>query len=191
MKIIGLNGSPREESNVRFLLSKALDKAKGMEAETELIEVRKIMDKQEDPFCIHCSSPCDKRCYEGTELDTVYDKLMDADGIILASPVYFGSVSAQLKALWDKSRAVRTEYGLVGTVGAAISVGASAYGGQETTMTTLHNMMLVHGMTIVANGIKGIKAGHYGAAGKDQVFQNEHAIEDAEIVGKRVVETIK
>ena len=190
MKIFGINGSPRKKSNTRFLLREALDECQKAGAETKLFNAMEILEDQEVPFCEHCSSPCNRSCYTGKKLEQVFEELKEADGIILSSPVYFGSVSAQLKAIWDMSRAVRTEHTLVGKVGAAISVGASTYGGQETTIRALHDMLLVQGMTVVGNGVKGIDVGHQGAAGKEKVFEDKRAIEDARNTGKRVVNTI-
>lgn len=190
MKIIGINGSPRDKSNTRFLLVKALDECQNKGAKTEIFDAMEILDDQEVPFCEHCSRPCNKSCYTGKKLEKVFEKLSAADGIILASPVYFGSVSAQLKAIWDMSRAVRTEHALVGKIGAAIAVGASTYGGQETTIRTLHDMLLVQGMTIVGNGVKGIDVGHQGVAAKEKVFKDKRAIQDAQNIGKRVILTV-
>ena len=190
MKIIGINGSPRNKSNTRFLLEKALKECQNAGAETEIIDVMNTLDDQETPFCVHCSSPCNRSCYTGKKLEKIFEKLKKCDGIILGSPVYFGSVSAQLKALWDMSRAVRTEHALVGKIGAAIAVGASTYGGQETTIRTLHDMLLVQGMTIVGNGVKGIDVGHQGVAAKEKIFKDKRAIQDAQNIGKRVISTV-
>lgn len=190
MKIFGINGSPRKKSNTRFLLEKALDACEKEGAEIEIFDAMQVLDDQDVPFCVHCSSPCNTSCYTGKKLEKVFDKFSSGDGIILASPVYFGTVSAQLKAIWDMSRAVRTEHALVGKVGAAISVGASTYGGQETTLRALHDMLLVQGMTIVGNGVKGGDVGHQGVAGKQKVFEDARAIEDARNIGKRVMNTI-
>jgi len=190
MKIIGINGSPRKKSNTRFLLEKALSECGKSGAKTKIYDAMKVLDDQEVPFCEHCSSPCNSSCYEGKKLEKMFEELKQSDAIILASPVYFGTVSAQLKAIWDMSRAVRTEHALVGKIGAAISVGASTYGGQETTIRALHDMLLVQGMTIVGNGLKGIDVGHHGVAAREEVFEYEPAIEDAKNIGKRVLDSV-
>lgn len=58
-------------------------------------------------------------------------KIEEADAVIFGSPVYFGSMTAQLKAFFDKTRDVRGRRAWVGIPAAAVSVGASKYGGQE------------------------------------------------------------
>lgn len=190
MKIAGINGSPRKESNTRFLLEKALEECKKSGAETEIFDAMQVLEDQKTPFCSHCSSPCNKSCYTGKNLEKVFDKLKNCDAIILASPVYFGTVSAQLKAIWDMSRAVRSEHALVGKIGGAISVGASLYGGQETTIRALQDMLLIQGMTVVGNGVKNIDVGHQGVAAQQKVFEDERAIEDARNMGKRIINSI-
>jgi len=60
-----------------------------------------------------------------------FQKLAQADALIIGSPVYFGTVSAQLKGFWDKSRKLRTALALLNTVGAAVTTGGARFGGQE------------------------------------------------------------
>ena len=187
MNIIAINGSPRPEGNVTFLLKKALKVAQDTGFDTDIIHVNSLMLNLKVPFCIHCSSPCSKSCYSNTELEKIYELLSQADGIIMGSPVYFGTVSAQLKAFWDKTRALRTAYKLMGKIGAAISVGASPYGGQETTLRALQDMMFIHGMTLVGDGMYQISAGHQGLGAQQPVFNNRDVIKSVENLAQRVV----
>ncbi len=191
MKIIGINGSPRKNSNTLFLLDKALTVAKEADADVSIINVTETLKKLNHSFCNHCSSPCNKSCYKNTLLEKQYRKLANADAIILASPVYFGSVSAQLKAFWDKTRALRTDHKLVGKIGAAISVGASNYGGQETTIRTLQDMMFIQGMTLVGNGLLNVNVGHQGACAQQPVFDKENVIKDVKNLGNRIMAELK
>ena len=190
MKVIGINGSPRKKSNTRFLLEKSLEKVKIKAIDIEIFDVQNILKTLKNPFCIHCSSPCNQSCYLETELEYKLKELSRADGIIIASPVYFGSVTAQLKAFWDKTRHIRSELKLIGKPGAAIAIGGSQYGGQETTIRTIHDMMLIQGMTIVGNGVKGFNAGHQGSCARQPVFENQQYIKDAENMGTRIADEV-
>ncbi len=117
MYILGLNGSPHRRGNTAFLLDIALDAA-GMEgAQTEKIFLQEKIETTKRPYCIACESPCTGKCFQGTELYTVMEKLAKADGILVASPVYFGNVSAQLKGFWDKTRYLRGDKKLLNVVG--------------------------------------------------------------------------
>ncbi len=191
MVLIGLNGSPRAKGNCSFLLDLALESAKEEGIEVRRFEVHELMLNQEKPYCDACSSPCNRSCFENTPLEEAFEEIKKAGGLILASPVYFGTVSAQLKALWDKTRALRSEKALVGKVGGAIAVGATRFGGQETTLRTLHDMMLIHGMSIVAEGTVDTDAGHQGVCSTAPSREDEFAQKRAVILGKRLVEEIK
>lgn len=191
MVLIGLNGSPRAKGNCSFLLDLALQSAKEEGIEVKRFEVHELMLNQEKPYCDACSSPCNRSCFENTLLDEAFEEIKKAGGLILASPVYFGTVSAQLKAFWDKTRALRSEKALVGKVGGAIAVGATRFGGQETTLRTLHDMMLIHGMSIVAEGTVGTDAGHQGVCSTAPSREDEFAQKRAVILGKRLAEEIK
>ena len=186
MKIIGINGSPHEDGNTAFLLNKALEAIEEKGAETQVLHIKKPLAELETPFCVHCSSPCDQSCYQGTLLAEYFAMMAEADGIILASPVYFGTVSAQLKSFWDMTRALRTEEALFNTVGGAIAVGASRFGGQETTIRALQDMMLVQGMTIVGDGAKGESVGHQGVCGQQEAKADKTAQQEAVNLGQRI-----
>lgn len=191
MLIIGINGSPNRKGNTACLLNIALEAAKAEGAEIKAIYVMDALKGQERPYCIACSSPCQGKCFKDTSLEEAYELLAQADGLIVGSPVYFGTVSAQLKAFWDKTRKLRSDKGLVGKPGGGVTTGASRFGGQETTVETIHNMMLVHGMSIVGDGTFDTDAGHFGAHAQKPAAYDEDAIKRAKILGQRLAEEIK
>lgn len=191
MLIIGINGSPNKEENTAFLLQKALDAAAAEGARTELLHTADALSGLANPFCNTCTSICEGACTRNNNMGIAYDQLRQADGLIIASPVYFGTVSAQLKAFWDKSRVLRKERALVNVVGAALAVGASRFGGQETTLRAIHDIMLVQGMTIVGDGHFDADAGHQGACAQRPAKDDENAVKRAEIVGRRVAEVAR
>lgn len=191
MVLIGLNGSPRAKGNCSFLLDVALRSAQEEGIEVKRFEVHQLMLTQEKPYCDACSSPCNRSCFENTPLEEAFEEMKKASGLILASPVYFGTVSAQLKAFWDKTRFLRAEKALIGKVGGAIAVGATRFGGQETTLRTLHDMMLIQGMTVVAEGTVETDAGHQGVCSTAPSREDEFAQKRAVILGKRLAEEIK
>jgi multimeric flavodoxin WrbA len=189
--IIGINGSPNKEENAAFLLGKALAAAKAEGARTELLHVVDALQGLKVPFCDTCCNPCEGACTRGNNMGIAYDQLRQADGLIMASPVYFGTVSGQLKAFWDKSRVLRKERALVNVVGAALAVGGSRFGGQETTLRAIHDMMLVQGMTIVGDGHFDADSGHQGACAHRPAADDVSALKRAEITGRRVVEVAR
>lgn len=186
--IAAINGSPNNEGDTSFLLQQALEECTTWGADTEFLFCREILKDLRNPFCVACSSPCPGKCYKNKELANAYELISRADGLILGSPVYFGTVSAQLKAFFDKSRALRSEKKLLNVVGGAITSGASRFGGQETTIRAMHDIMLVHGMIIVGDGYYEDDCGHMGAAAQRPAQEDENAIQRSRIIGKRIFE---
>ena len=100
MKVIGIVGSPRIEGNTEQLTQEALSIIKGNGIDTELI---RLAEKNILPCtaCDACES--EETCPLDDDLLPLYHRLKQADGIILASPVYFGSATPQLKAFMDRA----------------------------------------------------------------------------------------
>jgi multimeric flavodoxin WrbA len=192
MYILAINGSPNRSGNTAFLLEKVLEAAAEEGVEGRLIHVMDAVKGQKMPFCVACSSPCKEACHEkDSGLKEACDVLENASAVVLGSPVYFGTVSAQLKAFWDKTRGIRTRRGLVGKPGAAVSVGAARFGGQETTIKALHDMILIHGMSVVGEGIQDADAGHQGVSGQKPAEEDSFARERAGILGRRLAQEVK
>lgn len=188
MFIIGLNGSPQKEGNTVNLLNAALDAAAGLGGETKLLHVSDALKGLANPFCNNCSPVCEGICAKGNNLGEAYDLLRKADGLIIGSPVYFGTVSAQLKGFWDKTRVLRKEKALLNVIGGVVTVGACRFGGQETTIKAVHDMMLVQGMTIIGDGYFTDDAGHHGACGQKPSADDVFSLQRAAIVGRRVAQ---
>ena len=121
MKILGISGSPRKNGNTSYLVKEALQAAKEEGFETEFISLSGL---ELNP-CIACDM-CKKEsaCIIVDDINEIMEKIEEADGLILGSPVYFGGVSAQTKMIIDRSRPLRAGFKLKYKVGAAISAGA-------------------------------------------------------------------
>ncbi|MGI6588827.1 MAG: flavodoxin family protein [Peptococcia bacterium] len=188
MNFVAINGSPHKDGNTVFLLNKGLEQLRLMGAQTEIIHTGEILKSLTVPFCTVCSAPCQGDCAKGTRLEEVLHILRKADGLLLGSPVYFGTVSGQLKAFWDKLRCLRGEKKLLNVVGGAVAVGASRFGGQEGTLRTMQEMMLVQGMTIIGGGQQDYDCGHYGVAAQRPADEDKYAQERIVIMTKRLFE---
>lgn len=99
MKILGINASPRIEGNTDLLLNKVLQGAGSKGADTEKI----ILNKLKFVPCQECTKMSDDGgCLVNDDMQMVYRKIKEADAIVLASPVFFGSLSAQSKMMIDR-----------------------------------------------------------------------------------------
>ena len=104
MKVMAFNGSPRKKWNTATLLEKALEGAASQGAETEIIHLYDLNYKG----CISCFACKLKdgksygRCAVNDDLTPVFKKLEEADAIILGSPVYFGTITGELKSFLER-----------------------------------------------------------------------------------------
>jgi len=157
MKVIGLVGSPRN-GNTKFLVSLALRECRKLGLETELVHLGK-MDISPCRACDKCRK--EGRCVIKDDFHEVAVKIENSAGIIIGSPVYFGGVSAEMKAFMDRTRYLRRKEALKDKVGGAIAVGGSRQGGQEFVLHQIHSFFLIHGMIVVGDE----KTMHFGGAG--------------------------
>jgi NAD(P)H dehydrogenase (quinone) len=104
--------------------------------------------------------------------------LLGVDGIIMGSPTYYGSMSSKLKAFIDES--VKIHGKLEGKVGAAFTSAGGTASGAETTLLSITQAMLVHGM--IVQGRSDDK--HYGATAVGA--PNEEDVESCKQLGKKV-----
>jgi multimeric flavodoxin WrbA len=183
-----VNGSPNTDGNTAFLLGEALSAVKEWGAETRLINVAEVMADLDKPFCDDCSTPCETVCAEGNKLGGALDLLKRVDGLIIGSPVYFGTISGQLAAFWDKTRSIRTDKALLNVVGGGMTVARSRFGGQETTLKAIHDLMLVQGMIIVGDGHRDYDCGHHGVCAQQPSKDDANAISRARSLARRILE---
>lgn len=75
--------------------------------------------------------------------------LADYDAIILGTPTRFGNMSSQLRNFLDQTGGLWFQGKLIGKVGSVFASTGSQHGGQETTLTSMHNTLIHHGMVVV------------------------------------------
>lgn len=156
MNVVAVNGSHRRASNTSQMVGRALEVCESHGAEVEEID----LVEKDIGFCTTCG-----RCKDGftcsidDDVMDILETLSKADGIIIASPTYFGDTTSRLKALMDRSLPLRRNgFMLKGKYGAALAVGGSRNGGQELTVKMIHAFMLIHGMAVVGD----VKNPHFG-----------------------------
>lgn len=104
MKFIGINGSPRKNWNTATLVGKALEGAASTGAETELIHLYDLNYKG-CTSCFACKLKGGKsygRCAMKDGLTPVLEKAAEADGLILGSPIYFGSATGEMRSFLER-----------------------------------------------------------------------------------------
>ena len=113
-------------------------------------------------FCIHCDfCLTNKNCFFQDDMEELYQLLVHAKGLIFATPVYNGGVSAQIKAVMDRTRSVvATDKNFFkGKIGMGITIGGDRAGGQELALWQIHTFFVINSMIPVGGGPFGANLG--------------------------------
>jgi multimeric flavodoxin WrbA len=203
IKIIGISGSPIKKGNVERCLEEALNFIK--EESDVSVEIITLSEK-EIRGCIHCNwcvknQTDGKFCFQQDDMSVIYPKILEADGLILASPVHFGRLSGLLANMIDRLRVFvhgNVYRGrLQNKVGGSMAVAFFRGGGIETTLASINTLFLTLKM-IIANSV-GYQAGagiltSLEGKGKIQKGVSHMALEDdfgmnsAKSLARRVLE---
>ena len=127
----------------------------------------------------------DVKCVLKPISEVTKDDFVTSDGIIAGSPVYFGTMAAELKEVFDKFVGIRKH--MEDKIGAAFATSADPSGGKETTIVSIIQAMLIYGMMVVGDPLDA--TGHYGVSCIGAPDQ-ETALNAAKL-GKRVALLVK
>lgn len=155
--ILGLCGSPRAKTT-EYVLRKALEMLEEQGFETEFYTVR----GKDLGFCIHCDHCLKgKGCILQDDMQRLYPLMEEAEGFIIATPVYNGGVSAQTKAVMDRTRALLAADPEVfrGKAGVAIAIGGDRSGGQELAIQQIITFYTLNGVLTLSGGFFGANIG--------------------------------
>ena len=155
--IVGICGSPREQAT-DYVLKEALRMLSEKGFETRFWTVR----GKHVGFCTHCDFCLkNKECAFKDDMQEVYALLKDAKGIIFATPVYNGGVSAQTKTIMDRCRAaVAGDPDFFrGKIGMGIALGGDRAGGQESALMQILTFYVLNGAVPVSGGFFGANLG--------------------------------
>jgi len=117
--------------------------------------------------------------------DVTKEDLISSQGIIIGSPVYFGSMAAEVKKMIDNFVGMRKK--MEGKIGAAFTTSGDESGGKETTIMSILQAMLIYGMIIVGDPLDA--TGHYGTSCVGS--PDKETMINAVKLGKRVALLVK
>jgi multimeric flavodoxin WrbA len=185
MKVLGIVGSPRKNGNTEILMKEVLGVAReaGCETGTFLLSEKQVAPCDACGTCFETGS-----CVVQDDMQELYKMLEQADAVVFGSPVYFGSVSAQTKAVMDRMFALLRQRALKGKVAGALVVTRRV--GAIQARSLLYGFCIAQGM-IVAGGAIG-----YGREPGDVLTGvgggiDMTAIDEARLLGANVVQLAK
>ncbi len=112
--------------------------------------------------------------------DVTKEDFLNSQGIIAGSPVYFGTMAAEVKKVFDSCVSVRQKMG--DKIGAAFATSGDVTGGKETTLLSIMEALLIYGMIVVGDPLDA--TGHYGVACSGR--PDEKTLENGRKLGRRV-----
>jgi multimeric flavodoxin WrbA len=149
MDVLAVNGSPHLEGNTSFALRYALEELERYGVSTRYV----ALGEREIRPCRGCFACRDGECVHDDDAATILELMRESRCLLLGSPVYMGLVTAQMKALMDRSVALRVRsFQLGGRFGAGIACGGFRNGGQELTLQCMHTFFLQQDMHAIADG---------------------------------------
>ncbi len=149
MKIIAVNGSPRKGGNTDLLVNEIMGIIKKNQIETETIFLRNY-ELHPCDACGYCRSHLGK-CHIKDDFAPIFRKSLAAEGIILATPVYFGSATPLIKIFMDRIGYVarHMESSFERKIGAAVVVARRA--GHNFTLAQLNFFFTIFGMVVASS----------------------------------------
>ncbi len=161
-KILCIAASHRKRGHTEYLArvaAEAAEKVDGVKTDfVNLIEkkVKRCLachDREGRRACKIIDLNSLDKCPVKDDVGEILLKMVEADGMIIVSPVYWGNVTGILKDLMDRTGGIKVrKYWLRDKVGGAMAVAAHRHGGQEFTVLAIEIFFRIHGMIIVTDG---------------------------------------
>ncbi|MBT4483721.1 MAG: flavodoxin family protein [Candidatus Latescibacteria bacterium] len=169
MKILAVSGSPRKDGNTERLLKTALDIIESHGIQTEFFSLR----EKSILTCNACMG-CEKgpRCILDDDFDPIFNAMVESDGFIIGSPVYFGSATGEVTAFLDRAGYVARKNGNLFSrkIGGPVVVARRA--GQNFTVAQLLMWFMINGMVVPGSSYWNMAIGKQ----KGDVVEDEEGI---------------
>lgn len=187
MKVLAINGSSRKQSNTQILIDIVLDKMQSEGIQTETVPLAGQIIRG-CTACRMCQKNKDKQCViKNDVVNELVAKMIEADGIIIGSPVYFADVTSETKAVIDRIGYVAraNDNLLKRKVGAAIAVARRT--GAMPTLHTINSFFYISGMYSVGSSYWNMASGK--AVG--DVNEDTEGIETMKTLGENMAWILK
>ncbi len=178
-KVLGISGSMRENGNTEYLTGYALSQFDESKFNSELVSLKDLTIRP----CKGCYSCMEARkcIIDDDDFELIFNKMAEADGLILGSPVYFSAVHPQLMSLLDRAGFVRIWSGerFSGKVGGPITVARRA--GQNMAFSQLLmwffiNDIIVPGSSYWTMSVAGAKAARDASEDQEALLHISHFV---------------
>jgi len=187
MKVVAFNGSPRRDGNTTYLVNTVFEELKKEDIDCELVNLAG-KNIHGCIACYKCVENQDKRCSVKNDfLNDCIGKMLDADGIILASPTYFSNVTSEMKALIDRAGLVAKVNGSMFKRKVGAGVVSVRRAGAIHVFNSLNLFFLIGEMIIPGSSYWNLAIG----GEKGDVRSDSEGIETMKTLGKNMAWLLK
>ena len=184
MKVVAFNGSPRKDGNTYVLINRLLSELEREGIETELVQLSE-KEIRGCIACFKCHENQDQHCAVKKDAANEYiEKITQAQGIVLGSPVYFQDVTPEMKALIDRAGFVGLANGKMYRNKVGASIACFRRSGGMHTVDAMNHFFLSNEMIIVGRAL-GV------AREKGDVEKDEEGMQIASTLGQRMAWLLK
>ncbi len=187
MKVLAINGSARKDGNTALLINTVFEELHKEGIETEMVQ---LSGKVIEPCkaCWACGGK--KNCVHKKDLfQEIYEKMIQADGILLGSPVYTANISANMQAFLERASVVadmnRSEDLLRHKVGAAVTAGRR--GGALNTLDAMNHFFMLQNMFLVGSSYWPVAYGRL----PGEVQEDQEGMETMKNLGRNMAYLMK
>ena len=185
MKVLGISGSPRVKSNTSDLIITALKEIEKEGIETEFVPLAQKVIKPCNA-CMYCKNT--PECsIKDDDFAPIFEKILKSEGLIIGSPVYFGSATPEIKALIDRTGYIARKNGnlLEGKVGAPVVVARRA--GKTFTFAQLSLFYTINDMIQIGSSYWNIAIGR----NPGEALEDSEGVKTMENFGKNTARIMK
>jgi multimeric flavodoxin WrbA len=187
MKVVAFNGSARKDGNTAILVKRVLKELENEGIATEMVQLagEKIRGCT---ACRGCIANKDKRCTIDDDIvNYCIAKMIEADGIILASPTYFADISAEMKALIDRAGFVARANGEIFRRKVGAAVVAVRRAGAIHAFDSINHFFFISQMIVPGSSYWNLGMGW----AKGDVLEDEEGLETMRVLGENMAWLLK
>jgi len=187
MKVVAFNGSARKDGNTAFLIRYVFEELNREGIETEMVQLAGTAIRG-CLACYQCFEKKDRHCSNNNDsVNECIEMMIEAEGMILASPTYFADVTAEMKALIDRAGLVARANGdlFKRKVGAAVV--AARRGGEIHAFDTLNHFFLIGQMIVPGSSYWNMGFGRE----KGEVELDEEGVRTMKTLGQNMAWLLK
>jgi multimeric flavodoxin WrbA len=187
MKVVAFNGSPRREGNTKILIDTVFSELQDEGIETEMIQLgNKLVHGC--TACGKCKEIQNGKCHiKNDHLNYCIEKMVEADGIIIGSPVYFADVTTEVKALIDVAGYVTRANGFLLKQKVGAGIVAVRRAGAMPTFGTMNNFFLINQMIVPGSTYWNLAFGR----NPGEVLEDEEGMQTMKTLGANMAWLLK